>query len=478
MKDNIYYFAHFNLDALLALSETCRGRPCSCDVSQTPKSGCLNWVIFITFDDGVEWVFRSPRDDLIDFYKDETSSKILLSEVSTLLYLKANTSVPVPDVYSFSGSGDNEVGVPYILQSKATGRSLGSYDWSQTTHEVPGVHRLPRLPISDKDREKVMVQLGAIMSELSRHRFDKIGSLMNEVDYLNASISAFTSHVRELPLTPHVFIAPVPDKLDYKTFDSYRTAGKLWNDFVTLGQKIDHSKNMLSYCIAGQILREMIPHLSSGSRNGFTLSHPDLHLGNLYVDDDFNITCVIDWSSTTTGPVTELLTPPSLGSSNTPPSGFLAAAFRTGFSQEAAKISSNVSYSNLWEASKRLWYFSRLIRLLSKNDFETFRRLYELVYKINAGEEASPKEILWLFHERANRGENKVLLVELQQDDMEIEEVQERERGYFIPNRTENTADIAVARKLTLMSEMNPGFLADHILWQWVDEACKQDGEL
>lgn len=101
MKEKIYYFADFNLEALLALAEARRGRPCSCDVSHMPKSGCLNWVIFVTFNDGVEWVFRSPRSGLLGFYSDETASKILLSEVSTLMYLKANTSIPVPEVYSF-----------------------------------------------------------------------------------------------------------------------------------------------------------------------------------------------------------------------------------------------------------------------------------------------------------------------------------------------------------------------------------------
>ncbi|KFA74842.1 hypothetical protein S40288_03523 [Stachybotrys chartarum IBT 40288] len=473
-----------------------------------PKSGCLNWVIFITFDDGVEWVFRSPRSDLLGFYSDETASKILVSEASTLMFLKANTSIPVPEVYSFSGSSDNDIGVPYIVQSKAPGRSLGSYNWCKDPHEMLGAQHQPRLPLSDKDREKVMKQLGAIMSELSDHRLEEIGSLTidetripsigeclspsftwqerdsleldrgpfsEEFDYLDSLVSAFTSHARELPLTPHVFIAPVPDKLDYKTMDSYRTAGRRWNDFVTIGQKTDHSRNVLSYCIAGQFLREMIPNLSSGIGQGFALSHPDLHLGNLYVDDDFNITCVIDWSSTTSGPITELLVPPSLGSSNVPASGFLAAAFRTGFEQRATKAASNISCSNLWKASEKMWYFSRLTGLLSKNDYEHFRRLYELAYETNTGEDGSAKGILWLFHERANQDENKRLLAELEEDDITMEELQEKERAWFIPSRTANSDAVAVARKLTLMSEMNPGLLADHRLWQWVEDARKQD---
>jgi hypothetical protein len=55
-----------------------------------------------------------------------------------------------------------------------------------------------------------------------------------------------------------------------------------------------------------------------------------------------------------------------------------------------------------------------------------------------------------------------------------VEELQERERACFPPKRTVNTDAIAVARRLTLMSEMNLAFLADHRLWRWVEEARKQ----
>lgn len=401
--------------------------------------------------------------------------------------------------------------MPYILQSKATGRSLGSYDWSQLP-QIPGLrtHR-QLLPLSDKNREKVMNQLGTIMSELSDCRFEKIGSIFNdgnggyfvgeclspsltwqerdsldlargpfdeEHDYLMSLISAFTSHAQELPLTPHTFFAPVPDMLDYKSIASYQKAVSRWNDFVAIGQKVDHSKNMLLFSIAGQFLREMIPRLLSGVRNGFTLSHPDLHLGNLYVDDNFNITCIIDWSSASSGPFTELIATPSLGSSAAPPSQLLTAAFRSGFSQRVRKADSGPLQSNLWRTSERMWYFSRLVRLLSKNDYQHFKRLFELVYEMSAEDAESSRGILWLFHERSNWDENKRLLAELQEEDITDEELQEKERACFPPRRTANSDVVAVARKLTLMSEMNPGFLADHRLWQWVEESCDHDGLL
>jgi hypothetical protein len=75
------------------------------------------------------------------------------------------------------------MGIPYILQSKATGCSLGSYAWSPPRYQVSGLqHRRPPMGISDENRGKVMSQLGAFMSELSTHQFDRIGSLFQDGD--------------------------------------------------------------------------------------------------------------------------------------------------------------------------------------------------------------------------------------------------------------------------------------------------------
>ncbi|PNP39642.1 hypothetical protein TGAMA5MH_08460 [Trichoderma gamsii] len=524
VKDRIYYFADFNLEALLSLSEQLRSRKCTCDMTKMPKCGSLNWVVFVTFDDGVEWVFRSPMASHNSIYSDDTSSKIVNSEASALMYLKAHTSIPVPEVYSYrqvpqasslgepsldnrpSGTSDNSIGVPYILQSKAAGRSLGSYDWSNCPHRFTGSRNpRPPLPISDDCRNKVMRQLGSIMAELSDHRFAKIDSLIKngggdhivgeclspcltwqerdsldldrepfhqEQDYLVSLISAFTSHARELPFAPHIFYAPVPDNLHYKTTDSYRMASRRWNDFVAIGQKIDHSKNRLLYCIAGQFLVETISHLISGFESSFTLSHPDLHVGNFYVDDDLNITCIIDWSSTSTGPIAELLATPGLGGSARPPSESLTTGFRAGFGQRSTRIGLELSRSKLWQVSDNMWFFSRLVRLLSKNDYAHFRRLFELTHQPGAEE----KDILYLVHERAKSDENQKLLAELQEDDMTTAEIQEQERIAISSTRRASSDALAIARKLTLMSEMNPAFLANHVLWQWVEEALKQDG--
>lgn len=177
---------------------------------------------------------------------------------------------------------------------------------------------------------------------------------------------------------------------------SFRAAVGRWNDFVAVGCKTESSQNRLSYCIVGQFLVAMIPHLSSTANGGFTLSHPDLHLGNIFVDDDLNITCIIDWASTSLGPITEFLATPELEGSISPPPRSQVAAFRSLFDSGATMVNQDD-----WKKAERIWYFSRLVRLLSKQDYSLFKALYELVYKIEEDGLSDPVDYAKLFHERA-----------------------------------------------------------------------------
>ena len=65
-----------------------------------PSTGCLNWVVFLTFSDGIQWVFRAPQSNIQ--LSDEAMEKQLPSEVATMKYLRDNTTMPVREVFSFS----------------------------------------------------------------------------------------------------------------------------------------------------------------------------------------------------------------------------------------------------------------------------------------------------------------------------------------------------------------------------------------
>ena len=108
--------------------------------------------------------------------------------------------------------------------------------------------------------------------------------------------------------------------------------------------------------------------------------------------------------------------------------------------------------------------------MLSIRDYYHFEALYALAHRPDGGEHASV-DVPGLFGECGRRSENRRLLNELREENWSDEYVRKQERAAFgSPPPAER---LAVARKLTLVSEMNKGFVADRRLWQWVEKALE-----
>ena len=84
------------------------------------------------------------------------------------------------------------------------------------------------------------------------------GPFASETQFYSSLIEAFIQHAEILPLSHHCFVAPVPCREAYESQDLYTAACDLWNDFVTIGCKIDSSDNRLDYIIVGEALRDLI----------------------------------------------------------------------------------------------------------------------------------------------------------------------------------------------------------------------------
>ena len=94
-------------------------------------------------------------------------------------------------------------------------------------------------------------------------------------------------HAEQLPLSHHLFLAPVPKAKDFETISNYRSAVQLWNDFATVDQKIDSRKNRLDYIAIALLLRDIIPSISI-SQQKYYLKPPDLSMSNIFIDNGFN----------------------------------------------------------------------------------------------------------------------------------------------------------------------------------------------
>ncbi|RFU28974.1 hypothetical protein B7463_g7351, partial [Scytalidium lignicola] len=483
------WHAKFNLPALLKRASQIRNVACSCDLSQRPRSGSLNWVIFLSFEDDVEWVFRSPTTSEYDISLD-IAGRMLKSEVATMKYIKLNSPIPVPDIFDYSSTKSNDIGIPYILMSKAPGTQLQEFRWDFFPVGKESTLIKPRPQLTQTQKEKIMRQLGKITSQLLDLRFDKIGSLCQEAgeyhvgdcfspafifhdrhtlwdemsrgpfehdnDYYEALILAFLLHVQALRLQHNVFFAPIPIHKDFETPLSRKLATNRWQDFVQVGAKIDSGKNRLDYCTVGQFLKQMILNISgksfttlAGLNDGFPLCHPDLSTGNIFVNDDFNIICIIDWAFASTVPVSTCLITPSMPHPRDDTDITLDSAFKAGFTEHCG--SGRVITPELWEHARRAWLFSRLVLLDGLQDYGYFKELFLSIHK--------PQEdinIPTLF----KTAQKEDYLVELGKEIADEEE--------YEPEILKQ--EYAIARKITMVSGLSQSFVADHRLWKWIEE--------
>lgn len=401
----------------------------------------------------------------------------------------------MPRLHVCSASYANDIGVPYILMSKAPGTKLSAYNWPWFSLESSSRGPSPLAPLPEEGKFKVMHQLGIMAAQLSRLQFSKIGSLheigdnmytikeclspshtcykrdtlpidrgpfCEESAYYESLVSAHFMHARELPMGAHCFVAPLPVPDDYAKWEDYKASTSRWNDFMAVDNKPDHSSNRLDYCIASQLAQGMIPSLPAPpvqrQPSRFPLRHFHLSLNNIFVDHDWNITCVIDWAFASSVPAAELLAPPGLPYPRIWPGQSLAATYRRGFEQHTGQMQQ-------WEGTETLWYFQRFLSMDSYQDYHYFDRLCSLATK----NEERPADTLRLFTNARENVDSEVL------GRPRCGHVPANSTGQNYFSNKSGTDREAVARKLMVMMELNHSFVADCRLWRWIREAI--DGQ-
>lgn len=243
--------------------------------------GGMNYHVELSFDDGVKWIARirrfnatSPPIALRDY--------IVQSEVATLKFLE-RTTVPSPRVFDFATeTANNPVGVGYILMEKVPGKSLR---WALATKE---------------QRKNVMAQLADVFIELHKYPFDLFGSLDDPGHthigpFARESLTDFVqSEMR--PIGP--FSSP----------DQYhRSSLRLILDLILRGEM--YSQQAIDAYLIHRFLLDLIPSvapspLPSSTHNdqSYYLKHADDKGDHIMVDEDFNITAIIDWEWAYTAP--------------------------------------------------------------------------------------------------------------------------------------------------------------------------------
>ncbi|KAF9767663.1 hypothetical protein IL306_015140 [Fusarium sp. DS 682] len=231
--------------------------------------GGMNYHIEVRFDDGVTWMARirrfnatSPPAALRDY--------IIRSEVATLMFLE-KTGVPAPRVYDFALEGpDNTVGVGFILMEKLPGKSLR---WSIATQQ---------------QRERVMSQLADTFVELQKYPFDLLGSLDSPGE---PHVGAFAREsLTDFVQSEMCTIGPFSSLEDY-----HISSIQLILDLIVREEM--YSQQAVDAYLIHRYLLDLVPHVLPIIHNDkkFYLKHADDKGDHILVDENFNITGIIDW---------------------------------------------------------------------------------------------------------------------------------------------------------------------------------------
>ncbi|KAI1824654.1 hypothetical protein F4861DRAFT_248507 [Xylaria intraflava] len=258
------------------------GRSCNIEhsfkVGQGALMGAANYHARIRFHDGSpSWLLRVPR--VASFavgLPTSLADYLILSEYATLKFLET-TTVPAPRVFSYGicGNGtDYGVGVNFLLIEELPGRP-----WMG--EGVSGKDA------TQDEKLKIWNALADILAELEKHPFPKAGSLYFQSSSIE--VSAMASD-RFLILTPD---GPFDTPLSY-----YTAFAEQYLKLIADGQL--YTEYPVDAYLVYRFLKDNAVQLVQQDTGAevpekFFLKHVDDKGDHLLVDENLNITGIIDW---------------------------------------------------------------------------------------------------------------------------------------------------------------------------------------
>ncbi|KAK7413994.1 hypothetical protein QQX98_007105 [Neonectria punicea] len=196
---------------------------------------------------------------------------IVQNEIATLKFLE-RIGVPTPKVYDFAlECPGNPVGVGFILMEKLPGRSLR---WSVATSQ---------------QRKNVMSQLADVFVELHKYPFDLLGSLDSPG---GSHVGAFAREsLADFVQSQLRTAGPFSSLEDYHTPSIRLILDPIVREEMYSLRAVDA---YLIHRYVLDIVPRVLPPVYHG-QNRFYLKHADDKGEHILVDDDFNITGIIDW---------------------------------------------------------------------------------------------------------------------------------------------------------------------------------------
>lgn len=223
---------------------------------------------------------------------------MLVKEAEMLKYLYQNTSLPTSEIIDYSPKVDNGWGFPHIITTRLPGNSAVElwFDEGFDFTKKRQVHDLAS-PVLEKKRVNFLRSLAHEMTKLKNMPFNAIG--MPSLGCLDQNsppviLPVDKTYVWPSGIDPHY----IEERSVCRSTQDYTSIGMdRWQSvpiFKNNGEHTDKTMEDMGMCM---VLEAVFAHqvFQSAPGDTFSLQHNDLDLQNILVDDDGNITGIIDW---------------------------------------------------------------------------------------------------------------------------------------------------------------------------------------
>lgn len=235
-------------------------------------AGSYNLVHIVQLDE-LKLVIRVPATGWGDGLTDD-AARALESQVTTLRLLASETAIPVPRVLAFDASCNNEIGAPYLCMSFVPGSPVIKA-WFD-----------PACQSLEKRRLRTLATLARCVARLSKFRFQRIGSPQLAEDGSLTVGPCYHWHENDDGTVRVVKSGP---------FDS--TPAYLREHMAGKNQRSPWG------IAAYEVVDAVLPHLPPDNvAEQFVLAIPDFDAQNVMVDDEGDVTGIIDWDLVQTAP--------------------------------------------------------------------------------------------------------------------------------------------------------------------------------
>jgi hypothetical protein len=250
-----------------------------CRVVSPPLYGCDHICFPIHFVDDVRWLIKIPATGYRGRF-DGITARALASEAQTMQFLKHQTTIPVPEVFQFDASLENELNCPYILMDYINGVALYDIWFDDNTSK----------DILEQRRVSILQELASNMVQLDKFAYKNGGQLSfnQEQELTNIGPMKFVDESAMLarlktddPDETLIFceLGPFEDTTSFflVMLDRHNPPSEPFNQGVN------------------KLLRLFISWIPLKYPDDFVLSHPDFHRQNVLVAEDGSLRGLVDW---------------------------------------------------------------------------------------------------------------------------------------------------------------------------------------